>query len=73
MSRYKEPCSICENWIKGVECSQSKCPVYKMKQENQRLRKEVADLKAELSQMESDAGWDFENRCRNRTYEMGEC
>lgn len=36
-SKY-EPCSICEKYIEGVICDEYKCPVRKMKEENERLR-----------------------------------
>ena len=35
-SKY-EPCSICEKYIEGVICDEYKCPVRKMKDENDRL------------------------------------
>ena len=61
-----EPCSICELWMDGVECDNTSCPVAVMKREN-------AALKARISRIESDRGYDLENSLRDRIYEMGEC
>ena len=36
MANY-EPCSICEEYIEGVICDKDKCPVGKMKSENEDL------------------------------------
>ena len=60
-----EPCEICELWMRGVECENESCPIAVMKREN-------AELKAKVSRLESDAGWDLENNLRGRIYEMGE-
>lgn len=40
MNNKYEPCSICEEYIEGVVCTQDKCPVAKMKVENDRLKKD---------------------------------
>lgn len=61
----KNPCSICEKYIKGVRCDDKQCPVYLMKQENARLKRELS---------KADTGfWKWEEEIQNRTYEMGEC
>ena len=46
-----EPCSICENYINYTICDQDKCPVKKMKEENERLKKELSDLRWRMSYM----------------------
>ena len=38
----KDPCTICENFITGLACDLSKCPVFAMKKENERLRLEMS-------------------------------
>lgn len=53
MPKYIEPCEICEEYIKGVICDKDKCPVAKVKAENARLRKEISNLKLEMSYMKS--------------------
>ena len=40
MNTKYEPCSICEQYIEGVVCTQDECPVAKMKVENDRLKKD---------------------------------
>ena len=60
-----EPCEICELWMRGYECENEACPVAVMKREN-------GELKAKVSRLESDAGWDLEINLRGRIYEMGE-
>ena len=37
-NKYKEPCAVCERWVKGKACDNDKCPVYKMKVENEKLK-----------------------------------
>lgn len=46
-----DPCSICENYINYTRCDQDKCPVKKMKEENERLKKELSDLRLRMSYM----------------------
>ena len=45
MKNTKEPCVICENYMKGVKCQNDTCPVAMMKAENERMRKEISDLR----------------------------
>lgn len=49
----KEPCTICENFIVGVDCDNSKCPIFIMKKENETLKDEIRKLKLEMSYMTS--------------------
>ena len=58
----KNPCVICEKYMKGVRCEEKECPVYQMKEENEKLRK-LAD----------NASREWEYSSRDRIYEMGEC
>lgn len=37
MKTKYEPCSICEEYIKGVDCTMDQCPVAKLKAENKTL------------------------------------
>lgn len=46
-----DPCSICENYINYTICDQDKCPVKKMKEENERFKKENERLQKELSDL----------------------
>ena len=43
------PCTICEEYIKGISCRKKMCPVALMKAENNRLKEEVSKLKWECS------------------------
>lgn len=51
MKNTKEPCVICENYMKGVKCQNDTCPVAMMKAENERMRKEISDLRLDMSYM----------------------
>lgn len=62
MKAGNEPCSICEAYIEGVECENSGCPVYEMKQENKRLKRTVSSLRSQISKIKSDASWDEDIR-----------
>ena len=62
MTKKNEPCSICEAYIEGVECANDGCPVYKMKQENKRLKRTVSSLRSQISKMKSDASWEEDYR-----------
>ena len=62
MAKKNEPCSICEAYIDGVECANSGCPVYEMKEENKRLKKTISSLRSKIRKMESDASWDEDYR-----------
>lgn len=57
-----EPCTICEDYIAGVECENDKCPIFEMKRENKRLQKTVWSLRSQISKMKSDASWDDDIR-----------
>ena len=49
----KDPCTICENFIHGLACDLSKCPVFIMKKENETLKRENERLRLEMSYMSS--------------------
>ena len=57
-----EPCSICEEYIADVQCDKSECPVFQMKAENEKLKKRVASLRAEVQRLKSSASWDEDIR-----------
>jgi hypothetical protein len=62
MKTTNEPCSICEEYIEGAECEKSECPVFKMKQENKRLKSTASSLRNKINRMKSDASWDEDIR-----------
>lgn len=53
MAEYNEPCRICEEYMEGVICDKDKCPIAKMKAENEALKKEISRLRLEMSYMKS--------------------
>lgn len=62
MAKKNEPCSICEEYIDGVDCALDGCPVFEMKEENKKLKKTVSSLRGKIRSMESAASWDEEIR-----------
>lgn len=62
MTKKKEPCSICEAYIEGVECDLDGCPVHEMKEENKKLKKQISSLKKEVSRLKSNESWEREIR-----------
>ena len=53
MAKYIDPCKVCEEYINGAICDNDKCPVAKMKAENEALKKEISRLRLEMSYMKS--------------------
>lgn len=66
--KKSNPCSICEKFMKGIQCDEADaCPVGLMKKEN-------ANLKRRVTKYEQDASWAFEDRVersREEEYERG--
>ena len=60
--KKKDPCSICERYMDGIECDEKNCPVYEMKHENIRLNKKLRSLSDSLCKAKSDASWDEDIR-----------
>lgn len=55
MKEIYEPCSICEEYyIEGVICNKDKCPIAKMKAENERLRKYYNDMESAIYEFRKD-------------------
>lgn len=56
MRQLKNPCVICEKYIKAVRCDEAEeCPVGQMKKENARLKRKLKqDGKWELEWEDSD-------------------
>ena len=55
MEEIYEPCSICEEYyIEGVICDKDKCPVAKMKAENEWLRKYYNDMESAICEFRED-------------------
>lgn len=62
MVKKSDPCSICENYMVGVDCQNELCPVFGMKAENLRLMKTIYSLRSQINKMKSDASWDDDFR-----------
>ena len=65
MTKFDDPCSICENYSTedDFECSLSdNCPVAVMKRRNEILISSVASLRRRIDRMKSDASWDEDIR-----------
>ena len=78
MNTKYEPCSICEKYIKGVICDEYKCPVRKMKEENERLKNYNENLLAanvglscemldEIKKAKTEAIKEFAERLKEKT------
>jgi len=55
------PCSICENYIKGRACeNRNQCPVGVMKRKYIEAKRELNELRKKNTKFESDKLWDEE-------------